>query len=81
MPQLCSTCNGTHGQLAVQVDSVLSRLITLQSRIDATEELILLELGHRRNEIVSFTLVSDFISKALSCRISHALRTHIAHLL
>ena len=48
----CSWCGK-----AVQVDLVLSRLITLQSRIDATEELILLELGHRRNEIVSFTLV------------------------
>ena len=42
---------------------MLSRLITLQSRIDATEELILLELGHRRNEIVSFTLVRRLLSE------------------
>jgi hypothetical protein len=49
----------------MQVDSLLGRLLAVKGRIDSTEELLLLELAHRRNEIVSFTLVrlSSFACK------------------
>lgn len=42
----------------LQVDAVLSRANNLKERIDATESLIMLDLDHRRNEIVGFNLVA-----------------------
>ena len=42
---------------AVQVDTVLSRLIALKERIEGTEALIEIDLDHRRNELVAFDLV------------------------
>ena len=42
----------------MQTDSLLSRLKGLKERIDATEAHVTLDLDHRRNQIVSFNLVS-----------------------
>ena len=42
----------------LQTDSLLSRLKALKERIDATEAHVTLDLDHRRNQIVSFNLVS-----------------------
>ena len=47
------------GQCLVQTDSLLSRLKALKERIDATEAHVTLDLDHRRNQIVSFNLVSS----------------------
>ena len=46
----------------VQTDSLLSRLKALKERIDATEAHVTLDLDHRRNQIVSFNLVSSVTS-------------------
>ncbi len=43
----------------LQTDSLLSRLKALKERIDATEAHVTLDLDHRRNQIVSFNLVSS----------------------
>lgn len=43
----------------MQTDSLLSRLKALKERIDATEAHVTLDLDHRRNQIVSFNLVSS----------------------
>ena len=43
----------------MQTDSLLSRLKGLKERIDATEAHVTLDLDHRRNQIVSFNLVSS----------------------
>lgn len=45
---------------AVQVDTVLSRLIALKERIEGTEALIEIDLDHRRNELVAFDLVRQW---------------------
>lgn len=42
----------------VQVDTVLSRLTALKEHIEGSEALIEIDLDHRRNELVSFNLVS-----------------------
>lgn len=55
----------------LQVDSLLSRLLTVKGRTDATEELLLLELAHRRNEIVSFTLVRPAFPDPCDCAPAH----------
>ena len=41
----------------LQVDSLMSRLMVLKERIDATEALITIDLDNRRNELVAFDLV------------------------
>ena len=43
----------------MQTDSLLSRLKALKERIDSTEAHVTLDLDHRRNQIVSFNLVSS----------------------
>jgi hypothetical protein len=48
-----------HGEGALQTDSLLSRLKALKERIDSTEAHVTLDLDHRRNQIVSFNLVSS----------------------
>lgn len=39
---------------------MLSRLTALKEHIEGTEALIEIDLDHRRNELVSFNLVSGF---------------------
>ncbi len=51
----------------LQTDSLLSRLKALKERIDATEAHVTLDLDHRRNQIVSFNLVS----LASLCKLDH----------
>lgn len=51
----------------LQTDSLLSRLKALKERIDATEAHVTLDLDHRRNQIVSFNLVSF----ATLCKLHH----------
>ena len=42
----------------MQVDFLMSGLMVLKERIDATEALIAIDLDNRRNELVAFDLVS-----------------------
>ena len=42
----------------LQVDFLMSGLLVLMERIDATEALIAIDLDNRRNELVAFDLVS-----------------------
>ncbi len=41
----------------MQVDFLMSGLMVLKERIDATEALIAIDLDNRRNELVAFDLV------------------------
>ena len=43
--------------LVLQVDFLMSGLMVLKERIDATEALIAIDLDNRRNELVAFDLV------------------------
>ncbi len=43
----------------MQVDFLMSGLMVLKERIDATEALIAIDLDNRRNELVAFDLVSE----------------------
>ena len=52
---------------AVQVDTVLSRLIALKERIEGTEALIEIDLDHRRNELVAF----DLVRQLEACTLQH----------
>ncbi len=42
----------------MQVDFLMSGLMVLKERIDATEALVAIDLDNRRNELVAFDLVS-----------------------
>lgn len=44
-------------RLGVQVDFLMSGLIVLKERVDATEALIAIDLDNRRNDLVAFDLV------------------------
>lgn len=43
--------------MLLQVDFLMSGLMVLKERIDATEALIAIDLDNRRNELVAFDLV------------------------
>lgn len=50
-------CHQVRQHCAVQVDFLMSGLMVLKERIDATEALIAIDLDNRRNELVAFDLV------------------------
>ena len=47
-----------HCRSEVQVDFLMSGLMVLKERVDATEALIAIDLDNRRNDLVAFDLVS-----------------------
>ena len=49
----------------LQVDFLMSGLMVLKERIDATEALIAIDLDNRRNELVAF----DLVSGCQACRV------------
>ena len=49
---------GNVKSMLLQVDFLMSGLMVLKERIDATEALIAIDLDNRRNELVAFDLVS-----------------------
>ena len=57
---LCPTLTS----LALQVDFLMSGLMVLKERIDATEALIAIDLDNRRNELVAFDLVCSTLTFA-----------------
>lgn len=54
----------------MQVDFLMSGLIVLKERVDATEALIAIDLDNRRNDLVAFDLVSH-LGLMLACCIVH----------
>lgn len=50
----------------VQVDFLMSGLMVLKERIDATEALIAIDLDNRRNELVAFDLVAFSVNHWVS---------------
>ncbi|DBB08201.1 hypothetical protein WJX82_009172 [Trebouxia sp. C0006] len=57
-----SACEDLLEAYFMQVDFLLSRLKVLYERIDDTEDLINIELDHRRNELVALDLVITAVS-------------------
>ena len=55
---LCTFVMDSQGLSAMQVDFLMSGLMVLKERIDATEALIAIDLDNRRNELVAFDLAS-----------------------
>ncbi|DBA87421.1 TPA: hypothetical protein ACH3X1_004467 [Trebouxia sp. C0004] len=51
---------------SMQVDFLMSGLMVLKERIDATEALIAIDLDNRRNELVAFDLVLSIVTVAVA---------------